>query len=59
MVKESSSLKMILQCKYHECGCCAYCSTYIREECEKECKEVPDTCDGIKEYVHVPQTFLI
>jgi len=50
---------MILQCKYHECGCCAYCSTYIREECEKECKEVPDTCDGIKEYVHVPQTFLI
>jgi len=46
---------MILQCKYHECGCCAYCSTYIREECEKECKEVPDTCDGIKEYVCIDE----
>jgi len=39
MVKENSSLKMILQCKYHECGCCAYCSIDIREDCEKNAKK--------------------
>ena len=54
-LQAKSSLKMISQCKYQECGCCAYCPTYTREECKTECKEVPDTCDGVKEYIFVDE----
>lgn len=47
--------KLVTSCKYHTCGCCAYCPTYKREECSEECSVFPDVCSGIKEYVFIEE----